>query len=219
MPNLADCDHRLRLHRRLFALTTFMGYHAFVVDGLVGGSNPRMVGGGFRWAGMNYPLIMTLLGLLIWASSWLVEKSNRWFRSSAPPILLDWFCFFLRLGCFPSSAITTIWGAGQPSNRAHFGTGRRDLRLFWPRLRHTHLEAKTIPFGIFVWCSFWPIFTRGTLNIFGTAPTKVSFLPFWHSLSGGWGAKPSNGAIKRKRPKTRKGASWEFDLLPMRLSI
>ncbi len=31
-------------------------------------------GGGFRLAGMNYPLSMTLLGLLIWASSWLVEK-------------------------------------------------------------------------------------------------------------------------------------------------
>lgn len=33
-------------------------------------------GGGFRFAGMNYPLSMTLLGLVIWASSWLVEKTK-----------------------------------------------------------------------------------------------------------------------------------------------
>ncbi|WP_428667377.1 hypothetical protein [Runella sp.] len=30
--------------------------------------------GGFRFAGMNYPLSITLLGLVIWASSWMIEK-------------------------------------------------------------------------------------------------------------------------------------------------
>ncbi|WP_221393834.1 hypothetical protein [Dyadobacter sp. NIV53] len=52
-------------------------------------------GGNFRFAGMNYPLRMTAFGLIIWGSSWIVEKVKALDYFTSPTYNIGLFFFLL----------------------------------------------------------------------------------------------------------------------------
>lgn len=52
-------------------------------------------GGNFRFAGMNYPLRMTVFGLAIWALSWIIEKVKSLDYFTSPTYNIGLFFFLL----------------------------------------------------------------------------------------------------------------------------